>query len=86
MRSAVTLAAVLGGVRADGMLFAETDGAHAIGGNAEGGEELACCFGALFAEAEVVFGGAQFVAVTFDDQLQRGIGVKYFFQEVGVFA
>src|ERR1700722_4454977 len=70
--AAVLLVAILSGLHAERLLFAETDGVDAIGGDAQGDEILLRGAGTTIAESKVVFGGAALVAVTFDgDALGR---------------
>src|SRR6266478_1201505 len=64
--AAVLLPAGFVALGAEGLFFAEADGAEAIGGDAQGDEILLDGAGAAIAEREVVFGGAALVAVAFD--------------------
>src|SRR6266852_1058304 len=64
--AAILLPAGFVALGAEGLFFAEADGAEAIGGDAQGDEILLDGAGAAIAEREVVFGGAALVAVAFD--------------------
>src|ERR1700740_1447625 len=64
---------------AEGLFFAEADGAHAIGRDAQGDEILLHRVGAPIAESEVVFGGAALVAMAFNGHANLRIVA----QEVG---
>src|SRR5437660_3317114 len=50
-----------------GTFLAVADGLQPVGGDAESSEELFGRTGAAVAQAEVVLGGAAFVAMAFDD-------------------
>src|SRR5260370_5117638 len=79
MAAAVLLPASLVALHAEGLLFAEADGAEAIGGNAQRNEVLLHGASATVAQAKVIFRGAALVAMTFDGDLEARI----VFQEVG---
>src|SRR5258706_2952598 len=64
--AAILLPAGFVALVAEGLFFAEADGADAIGGEAEGDEILLDGAGAAIAEREVVFGGTALVAMAFD--------------------
>src|SRR6266849_9346391 len=64
--AAILLPAGFVALGAEGLFFAEADGAEAIGGDAQRDEILLDGAGAAIAEREVVFGGAALVAVAFD--------------------
>src|SRR5258706_1535793 len=64
--AAILLPAGFVALVAEGLFFAEADGADAIGGEAQGDEILLDGAGAAIAEREVVLGGTALVAVAFD--------------------
>src|SRR5712692_7763206 len=66
-------------LRAEGLFLAETDGADAVGGDAQGDEILLDRTGATIAEREVVFGGTALVAMAFDGHAK----LRVIAQEVG---
>src|ERR1700722_14870093 len=64
--TAILLVAILGGLHAERLLFAEANGVDAVGGDAQGDEVLLHGAGTTIAESKVVFGGTALVAMTFD--------------------
>src|SRR4029077_12564061 len=76
--SAILLPAGFVALAAEGLFFAEADGADAVGGDAQGDEILLGGAGAAIAESEVVFGGAALVAVAFDGHANAGIIAQEF--------
>jgi len=77
--AAVLGVALFAGLHAEGLFLAEADGVHAIAGDAESDEIRADGIGAAYAESQVVFGGAAFVAVAFDGDA----GLRIVLEEVG---
>src|SRR5260370_30064215 len=73
MAAAILLPASLGVLHAEGLLLTEADGAHTVGGDAQRHEILLDGVGTAIAEAEVVFGGAALVAMTFDGDFDRRV-------------
>src|SRR5271168_2324044 len=63
---------------AEGLFFAEADGAQAVGGDALRDEVLLDGAGATVAEAQVVFRGAAFVAMAFDGHSELRIVAQKF--------
>jgi len=78
MAAAVLLPAFLVALGAEGLFLAEADGADAVGRDALRDDVLLDGSGAAVAEAEVVFGGAAFVAMALDGDLDRGIVAEEF--------
>src|SRR2546429_3658452 len=76
MAAAVLLPAGLVALHAEGLLFAETDGAEAAGRNAQRNEVLLDGGGAAIAEAQVVFRRTTFVAMALDGHLESRIVFK----------
>src|SRR5260370_40211098 len=73
MTAAVLLPAGFVALRAEGLLFAEADGAEAVGGNAQRNNVLLDGVGPANAQGQVVFRGAAFVAVAFDGRFEPRI-------------
>src|SRR5260370_39614725 len=78
MAAAVLLPAGFDALHTKGLLFAEADGAEAVGRYAQRYEILLDGGGAAIAEAQVVFRGPALVAMTFDGRLEPRI----VFQEI----
>src|SRR6202158_3918153 len=76
MAATVLLPAVLVVLAAEGLLFAEADGAEAIGRNAQRNEVLLHGGGAAIAQGQVVFRGATLVAVAFDGRLDGRVPLQ----------
>src|SRR5690349_14830791 len=81
MAAAVLLPTGLVVLRAEGFLFAEADGAEAVGRNAQGNEILLDGVGAAIAEAEVVLGGTTLVAMALNSHFDGRVP----FQEISGF-
>src|SRR3989442_600113 len=69
MAATVLLPATFVVLHAEGLFFAVADGAQPVRGNSERDDVLLHGAGAAIAEAQIVFGGAALVAVSFDGHL-----------------
>ena len=76
MGSAVFLVAGFGGFGAELLFFAVGDDADAGGGDAGSDEGGFGGVGSVFAEGEVVLGGAALVAVAADEDADGGVGLE----------
>src|SRR5271156_1770973 len=74
LAAAVQLPAALIVFGAEWLFFAVADGADAVGSHSGGGKRFFDCVSPVFAQRQVIFGRAAFVAIAADDHLNVGVG------------